>query len=245
LRSDLRTFAPVLDTEWSEPLRDELSWLADELGAVRDADVLLARLQQHVLTLPKDDQPDAEPLLDRLAGRRAEAQARLLTALASPRYAELLERLVDAARAPRLDGDAGRDAAEEVVAGLVRRPWRKLRRAVADLGDAPSDEALHGVRIRAKRARYAADVAVPVVGEPARSFAKAMAGVQEVLGEHHDAIVAEQWLRDAATDARTGATAVATGQLIAMQRAEADARRRAWPEAWRGASRKRHRKWMA
>ncbi len=44
LRADLRTFRPVLDREWSEPLRDELRWLGRSLGAVRDADVMLASL---------------------------------------------------------------------------------------------------------------------------------------------------------------------------------------------------------
>ena len=44
LRSHLRTFRDLLDPEWAQSLRDELGWLGDELGAVRDADVLLERL---------------------------------------------------------------------------------------------------------------------------------------------------------------------------------------------------------
>ena len=40
----LRAARPVLDQEWSEPLRAELKWLGGTLGQRRDLDVLLARL---------------------------------------------------------------------------------------------------------------------------------------------------------------------------------------------------------
>ena len=46
LRSDLRTFADVLDTAWSDPLRDELRTIGHALGDVRDLDVLLGHLEE-------------------------------------------------------------------------------------------------------------------------------------------------------------------------------------------------------
>src|SRR6266545_895721 len=44
LRSTLRTFRPLLPAERTEPLRGELRWLGERLGAVRDGDVMAARL---------------------------------------------------------------------------------------------------------------------------------------------------------------------------------------------------------
>ncbi len=117
----------------------------------------------------------------------------------SPRYLALLDHLVDAAREPALALDADVDDLE--LAGFARRPWRKLRKAVDALGDDPSDHELHRVRIRAKRARYASEAVAPVFGKRAREFARAMAAVQDVLGEHQDAVVASEWLR-AARDRR-------------------------------------------
>ena len=67
LRSNLRTFAPLLDVEWTEPLRAELGWLAMGLGAVRDREVLLQRLRDRTGTLPANDQRSAESLLLLLA----------------------------------------------------------------------------------------------------------------------------------------------------------------------------------
>ena len=70
LRSDLRTFRPVLDPSWSEPLRVELRWLGAALGKVRDADVLLGLLEAKSEALEAASQDAARDLLDRLARMR-------------------------------------------------------------------------------------------------------------------------------------------------------------------------------
>ncbi|MBK9179528.1 MAG: CYTH and CHAD domain-containing protein [Acidimicrobiales bacterium] len=243
LRSDLRTFRPLLDTAWSEPLRDELSWLAGALGAVRDADVLLARLRRDAGALPEPDRPHAATLLRRLERERGSALSDLLVALDSDRYAELLDRLVDGARAPGLL-PAAEGPATEVLPPLVRGPWKKLRKAVAGLEPVPTDAELHAVRIAAKRARYAADVIAPVAGDRARAHAKALAAVQDVLGDHNDAAVAEAWLRRAVAAGVSRSQAVAAGELIALQRAEAATLRQAWPGAWAAASSRKLRSWI-
>jgi CHAD domain-containing protein len=102
------------------------------------------------------------------------------------------------------------------------------------------------VRIRAKRARYAADVAVPVVGKVAERFADALADLQDELGEHHDSIVAEEWLRAAvaASGGATKAQSLVAGELIAAQRQEAAARREAWPALWKDASKSKRTAWL-
>jgi CHAD domain-containing protein len=246
LRSDLRTFAPLLDHAWADELRDELSWLADALGAVRDADVLLARLEAAACSLPPGDHAIADSVLARLRVERDEARARLLgDVLASTRYLSLLDALVEASRAPQVDGDAQR-LARKVLPRLVKRPWRKLKREVAALGAEPADDELHRVRIRAKRARYAAAVAIPVVGAPARKVEDALGTLQDVLGEHHDCVVAEAWLRRVATGPYTeSGDALAAGELIGLQRAEAARLRGEWRAAWKAAKRAGGTRWLS
>ena len=242
LRSDLRTFGPLLDEEWLTPLRDELRWLAGALGAVRDADVLIERLRRQAATLPEPDTAALAPIFRRLAKQRDQARADLLEAMDSPRYVALLERLVDAARQPACR-KAAQAPAEEVVPGLVAGPWRALRKAVDRLSDDPPDAHLHRVRILAKRTRYAAEAAAPLVGKKAAAFASAVAGLQEVLGDHQDAVVAEAWLRQAVEGA-DAAGSLAAGELIAVQMAEAAEGRTHWPKAWKKASDKKLRTWM-
>lgn len=242
LRSDLRTFAPLLDAEWSEALRGELSWYADLLGEVRDTDVLLERLTADIATLDPSDRPHGDPILAVLRSHRDVARAALLRGMASARYRALLESLVDAARDPRVLPEAS-NAASDAVPALVRRPWSKLAKAAKAAGPDAPDEVLHDIRIRAKRCRYAADVAALVIGKPAARFGAAVATVQEVLGDHHDACVTRAWLRTAAASA-DAPTALVAGQLIAKADAHADDGRRAWPEAWKQASRGRLRTWL-
>jgi CHAD domain-containing protein len=242
LRSTLRTFRKLLEPEWTTRLRDELKWLADLLGAVRDADVLLGRFEGHLEALPEADAEAGRRLLRGLVERREADRGRLLAAMGESRYATLLDDLVAAALAPALLPGADQPAVE-VMPALVAKPWRRLRKTVRAAGDDPTDEELHQVRIRAKRARYAAEAVEPVIGKQAERFADAAADLQDVLGDQHDAVVGEAWLRQAARSARRDG-AVAAGMLVAAELAGAAAARDAWPSAWKALDKKKLRSWF-
>jgi CHAD domain-containing protein len=230
------------DPDWATPVVEELRWLGGALGEVRDADVLGERLRRQSSLLPERDAAGLGGLFRRLARQRDEARGRLLATVASPRYVTLLEVLVTATQVPPVMPEAHDTKAVEVAPDLVARRWRHLDRSVDALGDDPPDEELHQVRILAKRCRYAAEAVAPVIGKPARRFASAVADLQTVLGDHQDAVVAEGWLRDAASAAPK--TALVCGELIAVQLDEARRLRDAWPKAWKAASAKKLRSWM-
>ncbi len=243
IRSDLRTFRDVVDPGWDESLRSELKWLAGLLGTVRDADVLLARLEERVSSLSADDVAPGELLLDGLRAERNAARDELLAGLRSSRYLDLLERLFAAARmVPPADQTVD---LELDLGDLVTKPWKKLRGAVHELGEHPPDPALHAVRIRAKRARYAAEAVAPAIGKGAKRFASKVADLQDVLGEHQDAVVAGQWLRDhVPTGPDATRAAFVAGLLAAQEDAAAQASRDEWPPVWKRAKRRRLRRWM-
>jgi CHAD domain-containing protein len=242
LRSDLQTLAPVLDAEWADQLRTQLKDLARELGVVRDSDVLLQRLWTAVGELPADDRPIAGRIIERLEGERRSQQDELLAILCSSEYVDLLEALVDGALHPRLSPPA-EDGASAVLPRLVRPRWVRLRKAVHGLGAHPSDEALHVVRILAKRTRYACELAAPVVGDDAADLAARLAEVQDVLGEHHDRCVAETWLRQSLPALDHDARFVA-GQLVATQQHKRTVLRDTWPAAWAACDRKALTRWL-
>lgn len=233
LRSDLRTFKPLLDGEWADSLRDELSWLGAELGRVRDAEVQRDRLRAAAATLPTLDRRSAAAVVAPLVAQVRSARRHLLSAMETDRYLEVIDHLVAAARAPALTADAA-SPAHEVLPALVRRPWRSLRSGAIAARSGASDEQLHDLRIRAKRCRYAAEAAAAATGKRAASFAKEVAALQEVLGELHDAVVAEQWLRARSQAPRIHETALfATGELVALQRDAAEGARAGWPDVWK------------
>jgi CHAD domain-containing protein len=240
LRSNLRTFRPLVEAEWADGLRAELGWLGTELGAVRDGEVLLERLQSHAGRLPQGDRRLGLALAGRLEGSIEDARKALLAALRSQRYVDLLERLVAAANQPRLT-EAAQLPAAEVLPELARKPWRQLRNAVRALSEDPPDEELHAIRIRAKRARYAAEAVAPAAGRAAGRFARAAARLQTVLGEHQDSVVAREWLR---SHAGSGRRAFVAGEMAALELTLAEQSRAAWPPAWRKLDKKKLRGWM-
>jgi len=245
LRADLRTFSPMLDEARTNGLRNELRWLSQAAGPVRDLDVLGARFATHAHDLADVDQSAAAGLLVRLAASRHDAHQRLLEVLRSERYDRTLRGLVDFATSPPTtphDQKAAKPAAS-LARRLVRRRWKHLAEVVKTAGDAATDSQLHKIRIAAKRCRYAAEALVPVVGHPARHFAAAVEEVQTVLGDYHDTVVAEAWLRDAAielVDCR-----LAIGALIASERQARRHLRMVWPAVWHQAAKPTKRAWLS
>jgi CHAD domain-containing protein len=240
LRSHLRTFGPLLDPEWTDPLRSELGWLAMSLGAVRDQEVLLERLREGAQSLPASDLRSAVAVLHLLEVDIEGLRKKLLTDLDSTRYVDLLERLVAAAHAPATLPDADQPSGT-VLPHLASGPWRRLRSGVGHLADPPADADLHRIRILAKRARYAAEAVEPVVGGAAASFARAAAKLQTILGEHQDSVTAQAWLRGTRIGGRR---AFVAGELIAMEHLAAEDARKKWPKVWKSLDRKSLRDWM-
>jgi CHAD domain-containing protein len=209
-RALLRT-SELLYTNDVAALADELRWLGEKLGAVRDLDVLVDRLRAEAHDL---DDAETRPLLRTLERRRTGARRALLHALDGERYLSLLDRF-----AAEVDGLA--PAAGDVsLTDLADRQLKKLRkRAKATPDDAPDAE-LHTLRKRGKRVRYAYELA----GDDA--VVKRAKAFQDALGEHQDSVVAETTLHDLA--AALPSCALVAGRLIERERAGRRDVRSAW-----------------
>ncbi|HEV2089022.1 MAG TPA: CYTH and CHAD domain-containing protein [Cryptosporangiaceae bacterium] len=246
LRSDLRTFAPLVDPEWAAPLVEELRWLADALGGPRDAEVLRARLHAtaHADPLAPVDADAIARMDEELAERDERARTDLAEAMRTPRYVTLLECLVDAANAPVLTGRSSKPATA-VLPGVVGGAWRSLAKSVRKLDPGAPDEVWHTARKRAKRARYAAEAASATLGDDAVRLGKAGAKVQQVLGEHQDAAVAAQeWLDIAAHHPADPVLVLTAGRLAERERAAVRAARAAFAKVWKKASRAKVTGWL-
>jgi CHAD domain-containing protein len=253
LRTDLKTFRALLDSDWANALRTELSWLADALGGARDAEVLRARLRKTAAADPLATLDDAAlTRMDaNLTARHEEALAELAEALRSERYRTLLDHVVAAAAAPKLADDRAQEPARELLPGLVAKPWRKLAYGqdgvsrAGDLDPLAPDEVWHECRIRAKRARYATEAVAEVLGGTAAELAKAVAEVQSLLGDHQDAAVAaETWLSIAQADPDDHALAVTAGRLFERERAAIRGIRASFPDVWAATDRHRLTDWL-
>ncbi len=237
LRSTLAAFRSVLERTSTDPLREELRWVGSTLSAARDGEVALAHLRELV-----DAQPVEQvrgPVVARLqtaAVQDAEAGRRkALRTLADRRYLTVLDSLDALLTAPPLAEGAG-DPAGPALARAIRRTGRRLAERIevarADTGGTPhEDSPLHDVRKAAKRVRYTAEVAVPLLGEPAEALVACMKEVQEDLGAAQDTVATRDWcLRLGRAADAAGETTWTWGRLHALEEFRAAARAAAF---WR------------
>ena len=138
----------------AEPVRAELGWLGQSLGEVRDHDVLIGHLREVIADFEVRDQPAGRRLVSRFVTERAAAKRRLTRALSSARYSRLLQEVGQLTRA---SGEAPGRAARP--GDGVRKPYRRLAKAVRALPADPPDDDLHALRIHGKKLRYAAELA--------------------------------------------------------------------------------------
>nr|WP_171162206.1 CYTH and CHAD domain-containing protein [Streptomyces sp. I05A-00742] len=242
LRSAFRTYRKVLDRRVTDPLGDELKWLAAELGVERDREVLTDRLRERLDELPR---PLVRgPVRARLRiwsnRNRVEARRRLATVLDSRRYLTLLDRLDALVTDPPLRPAAARPP-DKVLAQAVRRDYERLaarvRHALDTEPGAARDTALHDARKAAKRARYAAEAAEPALGKAAKRLAKRMKAVQTVLGDHQDSVLLRDTLRTITAQAEGAGEATFTyGLLYGREEARAAEDERALEGAWERAA---------
>jgi CHAD domain-containing protein len=237
LRAILGAVRDMFDPRWVGSLRKELDWLGTVLGARRDLDVLRQHLRGELAPLRSSKRMVARDLLDRLDAQRARARDEVLAALDSPRYAKLLGRLEDAVRQPRVV------ATDLSIPDVAAGAFKKLRKAVRALPEDPSDRDLHAVRIRVKRARYAAELAQPMAGRPADRFIKRAKKLQDVLGEHQDAAVAEERLRGLLRRDRRPPAKVLADSLVSRQRERREAAKADFLDRWPGLERRGRKAW--
>lgn len=187
LRSLLKLFRPVVDgpgwREWDAQLRD----LAQALGAARDWDVFLQGIGPGTLAA-LDGDPRIKRLLGAATAQRDAAYAALAAFLTGPEFRRTIwlglqlgqirpTAMVDQPLAP-------------FAAKLLRKRWKRLK-AAGDGMDELDSNALHEMRLDAKRLRYAAEPFAAIwPGRAAKRFSKRLAALQEALGLANDATVA-------------------------------------------------------
>jgi triphosphatase len=216
IRAALRLFADALPQPILA-LTDELKWLGGLLGAVRDTDVLIERINAWKVT---GDPKAREWLLALLNDQRTTAQRSLLDGFNSSRYAQLIDALARSLRAPPALPVMAKLKALDIVPSLMKKQYRKLRQ----LGDVLTPDSLpadyHQLRIVEKRLRYGLEFVDALYGKPARRMVLRAAALQELLGQMQDVHVAIVWLRGLNASAELHAQYVKLVRLWEKQAAQ-------------------------
>ena len=112
-------------------LRGELKWLAGVLGKERDGQIMHQRLNHMIAGEPTDliPGPVSQRIDEQLGADPHPAQLKTLEALGDGRYFRLLDALDALLTAPPLT-DLASDPAHRIIPDLIRKGWKRLRKAI-------------------------------------------------------------------------------------------------------------------
>jgi len=209
MRAAFRVFGPFFDPIVTRPHRRGLRLTAAVLGAVRDLDVLIGRLELTLAPLPVAEQASLEPLLSSWRKQRVAARGALLAYLDSRKYRRFVERFREFLESP---GKGVLAEPEDTVAPTQVRhlaavqAWQRYAAVRAYETVLPADPAanyealpittLHALRIECKRLRYTLEFFREVLPPAVTPLIELVVKAQDHLGDLHDADVAIGLIRD-------------------------------------------------
>jgi CHAD domain-containing protein len=236
LRAAMSAFAPFCPPRL-QPFRDQFGWVAALLGEVRDLDVQIERMAEWRAGFNEAQAHALDSLEALLAARRAVARKRMLAGLDSRRCESLIARFATTLRrGPVRSFAPGRTPILAVGPDLVERRYRRLRRNGDKIDRKTLAGTYHLLRIDAKKLRYALEFVGPIYGKPATDFVVRLTALQDLLGLHQDADVAQEVLHGIAEThgRRLGpATLLVMGAIAERYRRHAEELRRDFPRAYK------------
>jgi triphosphatase len=247
MRAAMKVFEDALPAR-TRAFRDSLKWVAGSLGEVRDVDVQLGHLEAWISEAAPQDREPLAALGTVLEGQRAKARKAMLRVLDSRRYARLIASFAGFLRkGPSRRAAGARQPITEAAPGLLRRPYRKVRKLGDALTEESSGEEFHELRKKGKRLRYALEFLSEIYGKPIKEFVEPLKDLQDVLGDHQDAEVATSHLRELGTTRGRGRrlppeTVFVMGGISHRYELRARELGAEYPEAYRKAVRKKWKK---
>lgn len=193
LRSAFLVFAPVLRSPEMARLNGEARWLGQEVGRLRDLDVL-ANDVVRAEAAAHPDEAGLAALADALAHRAAELRGELRALLAGPRLQAFLIDLArfvetrgwlvpqDFAQTARLASPVG-----DLADAALHRRWKKVRKHARGLETLDAGQR-HELRKQLKKLRYAVEFFSSLYpGKRVDPFLKRLKKLQAVFGDLNDA----------------------------------------------------------
>jgi len=242
LRAVVRAFEDGVPRQVQASLNRELRWLGQVLGSVRDLDVHLGLLDQYRTAVPADHRDGLATFRAHIEAERTRCRSAMLSQLDSVRYFRLLIRLERFARGQAARRAPFKEPVAHVGRRAIRRAFRRVRKDGQRIGETPTDAELHALRIRVKRLRYLLEFLRELTGKPGRQLVKDTIRLQDLLGLHHDATVAAEFIRryvEGAGAQSNASSMLALGAFVGAQLQRADKARADFRKAWQRFARRR------
>jgi inorganic triphosphatase YgiF len=235
LRAAFAVFCPAIGGETLERLGAEARWLGQEVGRLRDLDVVLNDVTAPQTGAHPED-TDFAVLLEALAGAGAAERQRLRGTLKGARaHAFLLDlaAFVETGGWVRPGDGAQAAALERRVSGhaavALATTWRRVKRRARGI-ETLSIEERHELRKALKRLRYAVEFFASLYPAKAvKPFLKRLRELQDLFGDLNDVAVAESLF--AAPDAPAAGDPAAARAIAVVISARRERAEWAWHSA--------------
>ncbi len=211
MRAAAIVFDKYLESEKLEPHLKGLKRTLGALGGVRDLDVIREKADSYLETLPAGHENDLDPLFITLAKEREKARENMLDYLDSEKYSRFKKDFSEFLDFPETwalpttteKHDALPHRVKDVLPSILYARLADIS-AYSEWVEGPyvSVERLHRLRIAAKGLRYTLEFFDSVLGKEVENLIKDFKGLQDHLGDLHDAVVATEML---GTYLKTGA----------------------------------------
>jgi len=233
LRAALKAFNDVLPGDRARSLAAEAGWLCDVLGAVRDLDVHLEHLHGYRASLPPERSRSLAAYEAHLLRARRRARRCLTTALDSSRFRRFrTSYLTLQEQTSNLDHGDG-PSIRTFAHGYVPKQLKAVRRKGRKIHPESPPDAYHRLRIRIKKLRYGLEILQGPYGKDLARATKSLRRLQNRLGDHQDACLAEDELSQYRDAHATGGREKRTfDRLINMERDRAEKLRRRFRSDW-------------
>jgi triphosphatase len=237
LRAAVSVFAAVVSDDRAEAIKNELRWLARELGPARDLDTLLSEVIKP-LRARHADEPGLASIGNMFARKRLRGYRQAHEAVQSARFRTLVLNTAEWIEAGSwsTSQDAAMRAQRETpieifAAGQLSRRRKKIRQRGAKIGELDPEQ-LHRLRIQVKKARYAIEFSAGLYHgkKSAKQYKKirsSLMQLQNCLGKANDIVTHKALFTDIINSRPKGLTeeqsrhrAFAAGLIIGDQQAQ-------------------------
>jgi len=236
MRTVLLAVRKFLPPNWGEPLIAGLKWLSELFAHARDLDVQMRYFRREGKELKAHDRRPLERFLRHLQTERDKTQRTLMDEIKSAQYLGVVSKLLQAAEVP-----VAMETKESLI-DVAASQFRRLRKTVRKLKQSPSDHALHRVRIKTKRARYAAELCRGD-GKPIDRFIKTAERFQDFLGTNQDAVLSERFVRGFLKHQTGKQAAFTAGLLVARAKRQRQVVRDEFWSEWKRLKKRGKRAW--
>jgi CHAD domain-containing protein len=197
LRATLSVAANVAPQRKVQAFRKALQQVARAAGQVRDCDVFLLDLAAKEAHLPEEQRHELAPLRNALAAQRAGALEAMVAAYSDDKHAAFKHEFAEFIAREDTSWDET-PKVRDLAGSMIYRQYEVLRAKAggAQLEEAlfSNIEALHEVRIEAKRLRYLLETFSDVFGERIDQAVAPLVALQDSMGALNDSAVAEQYI---------------------------------------------------